>query len=61
MDVVMAPDEVVVMALGKVIAREVAEEVRADQKVVDAYLGMDEAQAGSRRRGGFAMSEVGSR
>jgi branched-chain amino acid transport system ATP-binding protein len=46
MDVVMNhSDEVVVMALGKVIAQGSPEHVRGDQKVIDAYLGMDEAQA----------------
>ena len=46
MDVVMNhSDEVVVMALGKVIAHGPPGEIRADQKVIDAYLGMDEAQA----------------
>ena len=46
MDVVMNhSDEVVVMALGKVIAHGPPAEIRADQKVIDAYLGMGEAQA----------------
>ncbi|HEY8465484.1 MAG TPA: ABC transporter ATP-binding protein [Solirubrobacterales bacterium] len=40
MEVVMNhSDEVIVMALGRVIARGTPEEVRSDQRVVDAYLG----------------------
>jgi branched-chain amino acid transport system ATP-binding protein len=42
MEVVMNhSDEVIVMAMGRVIARGAPEEVRSDQRVVDAYLGGD--------------------
>jgi neutral amino acid transport system ATP-binding protein len=51
MDVVMNhSDEVVVMALGKVIAHGPPEQVRSDQRVIDAYLGMDELQEVELRR-----------
>jgi len=40
MEVVMNhSDEVIVMALGRVISRGTPQEVRSDQRVVDAYLG----------------------
>ncbi len=40
MEVVMNhSDEVVVMALGRVIAQGAPEEIRSDEKVIDAYLG----------------------
>jgi branched-chain amino acid transport system ATP-binding protein len=41
MDVVMGhSDEVVVMALGQVLTKGAPEEVRADERVIDAYLGI---------------------
>jgi branched-chain amino acid transport system ATP-binding protein len=46
MDVVMdISDEVVVMAEGRVIARGRPEQVRADQRVIDAYLGAPGSEA----------------
>ena len=45
MDVVMNhSEEVVVMAQGKVIAHGPPQQIRSDQRVIDAYLGMDEVQ-----------------
>ena len=46
MDVVMGvSDEVIVMAQGQVIARGTPDQVRADERVIDAYLGTEPAAA----------------
>ena len=46
MDVVMGvSDEVIVMAQGQVIARGTPDQVRADERVIDAYLGAEPAAA----------------
>ena len=47
MDVVMGhSDEVVVMALGEVLVTGKPEEVRRDERVIDAYLGVDHDSEG---------------
>ena len=54
MDVVMQhSDEVIVMAEGRVIAHGIPEDVRTDQRVVDAYLGgrRRASRGGARPRG----------
>jgi neutral amino acid transport system ATP-binding protein len=46
MDVVMGhSDRVIVMADGRVIAEGEPDEVRGDQRVIDAYLGSDPSRA----------------
>jgi ABC-type uncharacterized transport system ATPase subunit len=58
MEVVMNhSDRVIVMAEGRVISEGTPDEVRADQRVVDAYLGGSVASGAPAGNGGSTANE----